>query len=163
MYMEESSMSISTAKRWIAQSCAVLILVFLTATLALTQVTTGSLQGVVTDPNKASVPGATVKITNVDTGAMREANTNDEGFYRVTNLQPGEHYRVEISKAGFAPAKVENLVVHIATENSADISFSQIAGATGTVTVTAEEQSLIQTNQNQLTTNYSQKQLTQLP
>ena len=156
-------MSLPIVSRWIATSCALIALVCLTATLALAQVTTGSIQGVVTDPNKAVVPGATVKITNVDTGTTREATTNDEGFYRVTNLQPGEHYRVEVSKAGFSPAKVENLVVHIATENSADISFSQIAGASGTVTVTSEEQSLIQTNQNQLTTNYSQKQLTQLP
>src|SRR5256714_1021599 len=131
--MEESSMSISTAKRWIAQSCAVLILVFLTATLALTQVTTGSLQGVVTDPNKAVVPGVTVKITNVDTGVTREATTNDEGFYRVTNLQPGELFRVEMSKSGFAPGTIENIVVHLATENSAAVSFSQVAGASGTV------------------------------
>src|SRR2546423_4385014 len=157
------SMNISTVSGWIAKSCVLFVVVFFTATVALAQVTTGSIQGVVTDPNKAAVPGVAVKITNVDTGITREATTNDEGFYRVTNLQPGNHYRVEISKSGFAPAKVENLVVHIATENSADLSFNQVSGASGTVTVTAEEQSLISTNQNQLTTNYSQKQLTQLP
>src|SRR6266478_4935347 len=124
--------------RYFSLALATFFLVALMAGIAVGQVTTGSLQGVVTDPNKAVVPGATVKITNVDTGQSREAATNDEGFYRVTNLQPGEHYRV-------------------------DVSFTQIAGASGTVTVTGEEQTLIQSNQNQLTTNYSQKQLTQLP
>src|SRR5947199_714240 len=105
LFMEEYSMRTSTVRRWIAKAFAAFALVAFTAVLATSQVTTGSLQGVVTDPNKAVVPGATVKITNVDTGITREATTNDEGFYRVTNLQPGEHYRVEVSKAGFAPVK----------------------------------------------------------
>ena len=132
------------------------------AGIAVAQVTTGSLQGVVTDPNKAVVPGATVKITNVDTGQTREATTNDEGFYRVTNLQPSNNYKVEVSKQGFAPASLEHVAIHIATENNADIAFAQAAGATGTVTVTAEQQ-LIQSTQNQLSTNYTTQQLTQLP
>src|SRR6266536_3402013 len=86
------SMNISTVSRWIAKSCMLFVVAFFTTAVAFAQVTTGSIQGVVTDPNKAVVPGVTVKITNVDTGVTREATTNDEGFYRVTNLQPGNHY-----------------------------------------------------------------------
>src|SRR5437867_10767301 len=112
-------MSKFRARNWIQRTFAVFVGLLFAAVVTVAQVTTGSLQGVVTDPNKAVVPGATVKITNVDTGATREANTNDEGFYRVTNLQPGEHYRVDISKQGFAPASRENIVIHIATENNA--------------------------------------------
>src|SRR6266404_4724475 len=148
--------------RYFSLALAAFFLVALMAGVAAGQVTTGSLQGVVTDPNRAVVPGATVKITNVDTGQTREATTNDEGFYRVTNLQAGNNYKVEISKQGFAPASTEHVVIHIATENNADIAFAQAAGATGSVTVTADQQ-LIQSNQNQLSTSYSTQQLTQLP
>src|SRR6266436_2471806 len=101
--------------RYFALALATFFLRAIVTGIAVGQVTTGSLQGVVTDPNKAVVPGATVKITNVDTGQTREATTNDEGFYRVTNLQAGNNYKVEISKQGFAPGSVEHIAVHIAT------------------------------------------------
>ena len=158
----EGTFSRQFGTRYFSLALATFFLVALMAGIAVGQVTTGSLQGVVTDPNKAVVPGATVKITNVDTGQSREATTNDEGFYRVTNLQPGPNYKIEVSKQGFEPATLEHIVVHIATENPADIAFGQVAGATGTVTVTGGEQ-LIQPTQSQLSTAYTPAQLTQLP
>lgn len=39
------------------------------------QVTAGNLQGVVADPNGAVVAGATVKLTNPETGFSRETTT----------------------------------------------------------------------------------------
>src|SRR5437870_7505429 len=122
----EGTFSRQFGTRYFSLALATFFLVALMAGIAVGQVTTGSLQGVVTDPNKAVVPGATVKITNVDTGQSREAATNDEGFYRVTNLQPGEHYRVDVSKQGFTPASKENIVIHIASENTFDVSFAQV-------------------------------------
>jgi len=150
-------------RKWITRTLTVLVGLLFTTVVALAQVTTGALQGVVTDPNKAVVPGAAVKITNVDTGQSREATTNDEGFYRVTNLQSGNNYKIEISKDGFAPASLEHVVVHIGTENNADMAFLQVAGASGSVTVTGGDQQLIQSTQSQISTAYSQQQLTQLP
>jgi hypothetical protein len=127
----------------------------------MSQVTTGTLQGVVVDPNKAVVNGATVKVTNVDTGLSRQTTTNDEGFYRVTNLIPGERYRVEVTASGFAAKTVENVVVRLATDNSADVAL-ELVGATAKVEITAETP-LIQSTQSQLSQVYTPKQLTQLP
>ena len=144
-----------------ARFLAVLVGLVFMATMATAQTTTGNLQGVVQDPNKANVAGATVKITNADTGVTKETTTNDEGFYRVTNLIPSEHYKVEVTAPGFAVTTVENVVVRLATENTADVQLG-LQGATGTVQVTAE-QPLIQTTQNQLSTAYTPRQLQQLP
>ncbi|MFP5264605.1 MAG: TonB-dependent receptor domain-containing protein [Blastocatellia bacterium] len=128
---------------------------------AMAQVTTGSLQGVVTDPNKAVVAGATVRVTNVATGQSREMTTNQEGFWRVTNLIPGDNYRIEVSAAGFAPKTLENVPVRLGVENSADISMA-VAGGGETVNVTAGAQ-LIETTQSQLTQNFTTEQITRLP
>src|SRR5215210_810908 len=87
-----------------------------TASVVMAQVTTGNLQGVVLDPNKQAVAGATVTVTNTETGVAKQTTTNDEGFYRVTNLQPGEKYMIEITSAGFT-GKLENVVIRIGTEN----------------------------------------------
>jgi outer membrane receptor protein involved in Fe transport len=123
--------------------------------------TTGNLQGIVKDPSGAVVPGAAVKVTNTETGQIRETTTNEDGLYRVTNLNPGQSYQVEVSATGFAPRIVENVVVRLATENSVDVELG-VAGATGEVTVTGEAP-LINSTQNQLSTSYSQRQLTELP
>ncbi len=64
-----------------------LLLMLLTAVLAFAQ-TTGSLQGIVRDPNGAVVSGATVRVTNTATGQVRDTTTNENGFYRITNLIP---------------------------------------------------------------------------
>jgi hypothetical protein len=136
------------------------VLVF-TSAIALAQVTTGSLQGVVLDPANAAVAGATVRITNTETGISREVTTNEEGFYRVTNLLPGQAYRVEVTAAGFQPRTIDNIAVRVATENVADVQVG-IQGVGETVEVTGEN-ALIDSAQSQLTTNYTPQQLTQLP
>ena len=126
------------------------------------QVTSGNLQGVVTDSNKAAVGGATVKITNTETGVQRSTQTNSDGFYRVTNLLPGSKYKIEVSASGFAGATVENVPVLLGTENSSDIIL-QVQGVSGVVDVTAENGDVLQSTQNQLSTDFSTRQVTQLP
>ena len=146
----------------VARTLSLLALLVFTSPLAAAQITTGSLQGVVLDPNNAAVAGATVKITNVETGISREATTNAEGFYRVTNLNPGERYRIEVTAAGFAPRALENVAVRVATENTADVQLG-VAGIQGETVEVTGETALIDNAQSQLTTNYTPQQLTQLP
>ena len=140
----------------------ILTFLLLAAASIAAQVTTGSLQGVVKDPNGAVVVGANIKITNTETGVAREAATNGDGFYRVTNLLPGDKYKIDVSAKGYNSAALENIAVRLASENSADIQL-QVQGATANVEVTAGNEQILQTTQNQLKTDFSTKQLTQLP
>lgn len=91
----------------IARSVVLLVALLFAVPFATAQVTTGNLQGIVRDPNGAVVAGASVKVTNVDTQYVKETTTNDEGFYRVTNLLPGNNYSVEITAAGFATQTID--------------------------------------------------------
>lgn len=155
-------MSEFRSQNWAARALVLLVGLLFAASVAVAQVTTGSLQGVVLDPNKAAVAGAPVKITNVDTAQVRETTTNGEGFYRVTNLQPGRNYKIEVSAQGFAPKAIDGVAVQLASENSLDLELTP-GSVAGTVEVTGNEQQLIQSTQNQLSTSYSTAQLTQLP
>ena len=56
--------------------------------LALAQVSSGSLNGNITDSVGGGVPKANVKVRNEATGITFEAASNDTGFYSVPNLQP---------------------------------------------------------------------------
>lgn len=63
----------------------------------------GSLSGVVTDPNGALVPGATVTVVNRGTGFKRTATANDDARWTLTTLPLGE-YEVKAQFAGFRDA-----------------------------------------------------------
>src|SRR6267378_6034982 len=59
-----------------------------------------SIQGTVVDASGGAVAGATVTVTNPDTGASKVAITNDTGFYRVSALVPGK-YTITVEAPGF--------------------------------------------------------------
>ena len=55
----------------------------------LAQATNGTISGTVTDESKAVLPGVTVQVKNVETGATRTLVTDDRGGFRALNLAPG--------------------------------------------------------------------------
>lgn len=63
-------------------------------------VATATLKGTVYDPNAASIPGATILITNTERGFSKTVTTGDDGAYQVPLLLPGL-YRVEVRAEGF--------------------------------------------------------------
>src|ERR1041385_5728695 len=64
------------------------------------QIDRGTIQGVVTDPSGAVIPGAKVKVTQIDTLSTIELSTNSDGLYIAPNL-PAGNYRVTIEASGF--------------------------------------------------------------
>ena len=73
-----------------------------------TQITTGTIQGTVADPNGAVVPGATIQVTNLDTGISRTLTSDDAGRFATLALQPGS-YSITVAKPGFATAVAQKL------------------------------------------------------
>src|SRR5947208_320678 len=86
------------------------------------QATTGTISGTVTDESKAVLPGVTVVVSNVETGATRTLVTNERGGFRALNLPPGL-YSVTAELQGFTPAKRENLTVEIGRDVTADLAL----------------------------------------
>ena len=73
-----------------------------------TQITTGTIQGTVTDTNGAVVPGASVEIKNLDTNLVKDLTTDDGGRFVALALPPG-NYSVTVTKQGFATTVAEKL------------------------------------------------------
>ncbi|MBO0719407.1 MAG: TonB-dependent receptor, partial [Blastocatellia bacterium] len=140
---------------------AIITVILLITVGSSAQVTKGELQGIVFDPNKALVQGAKVTITNVATGQARETVTNTQGFYRVTNLEPGINYKIEVSAAGFAGKTVNDVRVMLAAANDVDIVLG-LASTQEVVQVNGEAV-LLDTSSSELSTQYTVQQLTQLP
>lgn len=91
--------------------------------------------GTVTDPSGAVVNGASVTITNTDTGVVTHVTTSSVGSYAVTDIVPGP-YTVKVQKNGFKTALLSGVRVDVATKTTAN-AVLQTGGATETVEVTA--------------------------
>lgn len=122
--------------------------------------TTGAIGGVVTNPNKEVVPGAAVAVKNIDTGKEESSTTDDQGRFKVVNLQPG-NYSVTINGQGFSPYTLERVVVEVGRETSLDANLS-IGAVSGTVEVTADAP-VINTTQQDFSSNINQTSINELP
>jgi hypothetical protein len=113
------------------------LLVVTTAVSAAAQSNKGSIVGTVRDLNEALVPQAKIKVTSVNTGEVRETETNDEGTFIVTNLEPGA-YNVTVEAPGFQPVTFQALQVETNARLPLDVKFSELSARTSSVTVTAD-------------------------
>jgi predicted aspartyl protease len=55
------------------------------------QETRGKILGTVQDPQGGLVPGAALKITNVDTQTSVQLVTNEQGYFEASLLNPGNY------------------------------------------------------------------------
>ena len=76
-------------------------LIPLLATTAQAQTTAGTVLGTVTDTAGAVVPGATVTLTNQDTGFIRETVTDDRGDFEFAVVQAPNTYTLSAELPGF--------------------------------------------------------------
>ncbi|AFL89126.1 hypothetical protein Terro_2891 [Terriglobus roseus DSM 18391] len=87
------------------------------------QSTQGSLLGSVRDPSGAAVSGATVRLTNTETGATSTDVSGSSGEFQFINISAGK-YQVEISAAGFSPQVLKNLRLTARQSLRADATLS---------------------------------------
>jgi hypothetical protein len=141
-------------------SVAFLVVLALSAITMAQSTTFGAIGGVVTNPNKEVVPSAAVTIKNMGTNKEDTATTDDQGRFKVANLQPGS-YSITINGSGFTPFTQDGIVVEVGRETSLDIALS-IGAVTGSVDVTAEAP-VINTTQQDFSSNFNQTSINELP
>ncbi len=128
------------------------------ATFGYAQETVGSIEVTVTDQNGARVPGATVEV--VSSSFRRSITTNDEGFARALQLQPGI-YTVNVAAASFEPFSRNNIQVVLGLTSPVNVKLG-IVGATAVVNVTTEELPIDPTS-SRIQTNLTEQELDRLP
>jgi hypothetical protein len=136
-----------------------LLFILLAASSALAQTFSG-LSGTVQDNSKASVTGAKVTVTSLDTGAARVSTTSSTGFYSFPDLLAGL-YSVRVEASGFQSEL--NPSVKLDASVSASINFSLKPGNVAeTVDVQAVGVELDRTS-SALGNTFDTKQLETLP
>jgi len=139
---------------------AALLVFALSAMCAAQSTTTGAVGVVVTDPQNAVVPNATVVVTNVETNKEDTATTDSEGRARIVNLQPG-NYNIMVNGSGFGAYTRSSVVVEVGRVTSLDVPLT-LTAQTAQVEVTSEAP-VINTSQQDFSTNINQISLNNLP
>ena len=87
--------SVLLVRRSLVTLVVSLLLLGSAAVLVFGQSVTGTISGVVLDPNGAVVPGAVVTLVKDQTNDKRNQQTNESGRFNFASLQPGV-YSVKI-------------------------------------------------------------------
>src|SRR3989440_7285085 len=105
-----------------------------------------SIQGTVVDKSGGVVTGATVTVTNQDTGVSKTTVTVDTGFYRVSALVPGK-YTISVEAAGFKKEVTKDVFVSAEELTGHDIEL-QPGEVSESVTVSGDAITLNSENAN---------------
>ena len=95
------------------------------------------LTGTVSDASGAVLPGATVTITNKETGKLYTLVTDADGVYRILDLEPGR-YSVKYELSGFQPSEVPDVVLLLGKTLEHRLDVEDRRRAAKSVSVTAE-------------------------
>jgi len=85
----------------VSQKLSVLGLVFLLVVLGQGQSNYATLSGTAVDPQSRVIGGATIELMSTTTGVVRRTVANDQGFFELVGLSPGE-YKLTVEASGFA-------------------------------------------------------------
>src|SRR5271166_1003129 len=136
------------------------VFVLLGVDYALAQTGTTSLRGTITDKSGAAIVGASVKITNSQTGFGRSATTGGSGEYEFLALAPGD-YTLTVEKASFQRYEQTNLQLLVNLPATANVTL-QVGSATQTVEVSAQLETLNTTDAS-IGNAFNENQVKQLP
>jgi Carboxypeptidase regulatory-like domain/TonB-dependent Receptor Plug Domain len=124
------------SSRGILALCAVTgVLLLAVPTRLSAQNNSGMIQGTVTDPSKAAVPGAKVRIENPVSHHVDEVQTDANGAFRIPNI-PFNPYHLTVTAPGFSNF-TQDVDVRSTVPITMDITL-MLGSATTNITVTAE-------------------------
>lgn len=113
---------------------AMCLSIFCLTASVVAQRSASSLSGTVTDPSGAVIAAARVTVTETTTGVSTAAQSNGQGFYVISNLQPG-NYKVHVEMAGFQGYERTGIQIQVGQPRTVDVSM-KVGAANQQVEVT---------------------------
>src|SRR5215831_11882249 len=121
----------------------------------------GTVTGVATDVSGGAIAGASVTLSNNDTGVRLSTATNASGVYVFPNLPPGT-YRLGASASGFRAVETRAFIVEAYRTVRQDLPF-EVATATTEVLVTDNASSVVELETPAVGTNLVARQIIETP
>ena len=139
---------------------ALVVIALLLPVVAGAQQGTAELGGKVVDQGGGVLPGATIVLTNEDTGVVRETTTSADGSYFVAQMVPGR-YRMSVKMEGFKALDRRGVVLTVGQTTNLDLTM-EVGALAETVSVTGESP-LIDLSSAEIGGHISAAEITELP
>lgn len=146
-------------KRTFVFLASVFVLALTMSVSVFAQRTTGDIEGSVTDPAGAVVPGASVTIVGKDVGFKRTVSADDDGVYRVNQIPPGLYTVTVEETKGF---KTQTAEVNVGLNNTTRQDF-KLATSVGAVVDVVSGENIIDPTETKSQTNFDARQIEALP
>src|ERR1700761_2516199 len=119
----------------------------------------GDISGTVTDTSGAAIPGATVTVTNIETGVTQTYTTNAAGVYDTSSIVAG-NYKATFSKDGFSTLVRSSVTIPVGPTT---LNAPLDVGTVNSQVVVNTDVPLLNTESGAITTTMSAQTLAQLP
>ena len=143
------------------KTAIITLLLSLASVVALqAQTAIGEVNGTVTDPNGAAVPGAMVKLINQATKGESEATTNQSGYFTFVNLKPAS-YTLMVEAKGFKKSLTNAFALGVSETVTQNVKLS-VGEMSEVVEVTAGSE-LVQSSSSELGSVINERTVEDLP
>ncbi|MDT0621842.1 TonB-dependent receptor [Croceitalea vernalis] len=139
------------------------IVVLMTITSALSQVTTSNIRGEVTDNQDAPLFGANVVAIHTPTGTRYGSITNDEGRFNLLNLRVGGPYTVTISFVGFQDDVRSDIFLSLGKTFNYNVQMMAGSQQLDEVVVVSDQSGTFGSDRTGAATSVSRRDLVRLP
>ncbi len=120
-----------------------------------------SIQGAVTDPTGAVVPGATVTLTDTANGHVLTATSTGNGVYTFNALPP-DRFTITVTATGFKKKTLDNVQIRPEQANAVNVQL-ELGQSAQTVTVNGSQAALLDTESATLSGTVDSNQIQHLP
>src|SRR5436190_13130903 len=124
------------------------------------QLGTGAMTGIVRYQGGAVLPGATLTVISLSTGAVRTAVATADGHYAVPGLAPGD-YRVDVAMSGFRPVRRER--VQVTTGETVSLDFDLAIGDIAELVVVQAAAPMVPRDRSSLGSVIDHRKIVDLP
>lgn len=125
------------------------------------QANAADVQGYVRDAQGAAVVGATVTARNPATNTSRNTTSNDEGYYQITALPPGD-YELTVEAPNFKKSVLPTVTLTVGQRADLDVAL-EVGQVSEVVTVSDATAEIVETSRTAVATTVDQQRIDNLP
>jgi hypothetical protein len=133
--------------RTISRTICVALFIAVALGTAGAQVSTGTIVGTVADNGGGVVPNATVTITHIATGQVRETHTNEQGSFNAQFMPLGS-YKIVVAANGFQSKELTGITLEV--DQTANITVPLEVGSVSQTVEVASSEPLVATTTSSL-------------
>jgi hypothetical protein len=127
------------------------------------QVTTASINGMITDKSGQPLPGAMVRAIHEPSGTQYGTSAREDGRYNLTGLRIGGPYTIKVTFVGYSAQEKKGIKLELGQNLQVNFTLVEEAVETQAVIITGEQQNILSASHTGAVSNVSRLNIENLP